>query len=44
MINLIDENKWNEAKTLWLIDICKLKPIKDTIDCFGSVFEFFLNT
>ena len=48
MITLIDNNNWNGAKYKWLVEICKINPIKEKngnllIDCFGSVNEFFSN-
>ncbi len=41
LINQIETKSWNEAKKFWLLDVCKMNPITQNIDCFGSVHEYF---
>ena len=41
IINLISNNEWNYAKFIWLTEVCKLTPISNTIDCFGTIFNMF---
>jgi hypothetical protein len=42
VIDLIENDKWNQAKYLWLNDICKISPNESgEIDCEGSVYGFF---
>jgi len=42
LIDSIGNKRWNEAKKIWLDDISKLRPRKDSkgalvLDCFGSL-------
>lgn len=44
IIENIQEQKWNLARQLWIVDIMKYKekPIRNTISMFGSESEMFL--
>jgi hypothetical protein len=35
----IEENKWNAAKSLWIIDGCKLTPTRRVFDCMDSEYD-----
>jgi hypothetical protein len=42
MIDYIEENKWDEAKTIWVLHFLQLKPNnKKCFDLFGDVHMFF---
>jgi hypothetical protein len=41
VIDFIENMKWNEAKSSWLVDIAKINPEKKTINCFGAEARVF---
>lgn len=41
IINMIELNNWHNAKYIWLVLVCKKKPIKNVIDCLNNVNEIF---
>ncbi len=41
IFSFIDQNKWNEAKTIWVLDFLRLKPTGKNFDCFSSPFDIF---
>jgi hypothetical protein len=45
--SLVDKLSWNEAKKLWLLNVCKLqftvnRNKKKTISTFGTEYEFYI--
>jgi hypothetical protein len=39
VISLIDVNKWNAAKSIWIIDVCKLTPSRRVFDCKDTEYD-----
>lgn len=43
IIELIDKYHWNEAKTIWLLDVINLKPNRSLeFNTYGSEYDFFI--
>ena len=43
IVKLINESEWNKAKTIWILQVNKLSPLRRTFNTFGSEYEFFIN-
>ena len=48
IIGFIDSNNWNKAKSIWLLDVCKIFVSQDengnhSICTFGTEMELFIN-
>ena len=43
IIELIEINEWDRARTLWVIGVMKMKPINWKFDLFGFQSDFFIN-
>ena len=41
IINSIEGLDWNKAKTIWFINVCKAKIVKNCICAYGSEYEHF---
>ena len=44
IIQLIDSQKWNEARQMWIVNVMKYNknPINNSISLFGSEYEMFI--
>ena len=43
IIKLVLANEWNLAKTIWILDVIKLKPQRRRFSTFGDEHEFFIS-
>ena len=44
IIYLIGSRQWNRAKSLWIIDVCRLRPdAKNEFDCYGNEYRLFVH-
>jgi len=42
VIELIEENKWYTAKTVWIIDVVKIMPKRRVFDCEDNEYNMFI--
>ena len=44
IIQLILNNEWNRAKSIWVLQVLKLLPTRRKFSTFGEEFEFFISS
>ena len=42
IVNLILQNEWNKAKTIWILNVLKLEPKRRCFSTFGDEFDFYI--
>ncbi len=43
IVNFIFINNWNEAKSIWILEILKLEPKRRVFSTFGEEYNFFIS-
>ena len=42
VVESINQNMWNKAKSIWIIDVCNVTPTRRVFDCNDCEFEKFI--
>ena len=42
IVDLVLIDDWNRAKTIWILNVLKMQPIRRVFDTFGEEYNYFI--